>query len=53
LEAAPRSIPVDIIRGDVVGFKGKWGIIRSNGSLAAFRMMDLVGRIAMASNPLG
>lgn len=46
LEAAPRAIPADIVRGDVVGFKGKLGVIRSNGSLAAFKVGDLVGRIA-------
>jgi hypothetical protein len=45
LEAVPRAIPVDIVRGDVVGFKGKLGVIRSNGSLAAFKVGDLVGRI--------
>jgi hypothetical protein len=45
LEAVPRAIPVDIVRGDVVGFKGKIGVIRSNGSLAAFKVGDLVGRI--------
>lgn len=46
LEAAPRRIPPEIVRGEVVGFKGKWGVIRSNGSLAAFKTGDLVGRIA-------
>ena len=45
LEAVPRAIPVDIVRGEVVGFKGKLGMIRSNGSLAAFKVGDLVGRI--------
>jgi hypothetical protein len=45
LEAAPRAIPSDIVRGEVVGFKGKWGVVRSNGALAAFRVGDLVGRI--------
>jgi hypothetical protein len=46
LEATPRAIPVEIVRGEVVGFKGKWGVVRSHGSLAAFRVGDLVGRIA-------
>jgi len=45
LASVPREIPVDIVRGEVVGYKGKWGVIRSNGSLAAFRLNDLVGRI--------
>lgn len=54
LEAAPRRIPPEIVRGEVVGFKGKWGVIRSNGSLAAFKTGDLVGRIVyMTPSTLG
>jgi len=47
LDAVPRPIDASIVRGEVVGFKGKWGIVRSNGALAAFRTGDLVGRIVL------
>ena len=46
LEALPRFMPVDVISGEAVGFKGKWMVTRE-GTLAAFKMPDLVGRLVL------
>lgn len=52
LGSEPREVRPDIIKGEIVGAKGKWCIIK-DGPMSAFRMPDLVGRLIMSGTDLG
>ncbi len=51
LEVAPRKVDLDLLKGEIVGVKGKWCVLK-NGPALAFKMPDLVGRFIMSGTDL-
>ncbi|MCU0799567.1 MAG: DUF2797 domain-containing protein [Candidatus Thermoplasmatota archaeon] len=51
LDVAPRKVGLDILKGEIVGAKGKWCILK-NGPTSAFKMPDIVGRLIMSGTDL-